>query len=351
MLSFCFLIITHLIDISNKLNIIIRDVHINGMGGDLMVMDKKREEIIKLLPQELRKLFTKSEIDFTRLQEIRLRVNMPLIVIYTAKEYFISRNGKMTEQISEACRITCSQIKEAMVYISNYSRYAFEEEIRQGFITVEGGHRVGVAGKIIWDHGKIRSITYISFINIRISHEVIGCADSVMDYLYENENFYNTLIISPPRCGKTTLLRDIVRNVADGETGGRAMTVGIVDERSEIGACHLGCPQNNIGCRTDVLDGCPKSEGMMMLVRSMAPEIVAVDEIGSKEDAAAIEYVMNCGINIIATVHGLDMDEVINKPVIGELVRKRRFKRYILLKKGMMGKVSAIFDDRGNVIY
>ena len=125
------------------------------------------------------------------------------------------------------------------------------------------------------------------------------------------------------------------------------MTVGIVDERSEISACHLGCPQNNIGCRTDVLDGCPKSEGMMMLVRSMSPEIAAVDEIGSREDAAAIDYVMNCGINIIATVHGLDMEEVINKPVIGELVRKRMFKRYILLKKGMMGKISAVFDDRG----
>ena len=120
---------------------------------------------------------------------------------------------------------------------------------------------------------------------------------------------------------------------------------------TEIGACHLGCPQNNIGCRTDVLDGCPKSQGMMMMVRSMAPEIVAVDEIGSKDDAAAIEYVMNCGINVIATVHGLDMDEVINKPVIGELVRKRRFKRYIVLKRGKMGQIAAIFDDRGNVIY
>lgn len=314
-------------------------------------MDKKRDEIIKLLPQELRQLFKKSDIDFSKLQEIRLRVNMPLIVVYGAKEYFISNKGRMTRQINEAYRTTCSQIKEAMVYISNYSRYAFEEEIRQGFITVEGGHRVGVAGKIIWDNGKIKSINYISFINIRISHEVIGCADGVINFLHENDTFYNTLIISPPRCGKTTLLRDIVRNIADGDVKNRGMTVGIVDERSEIGACHLGCPQNNIGCRTDILDGCPKSEGMMMLVRSMAPEIVAVDEIGSKEDAAAIEYVMNCGINIIATVHGLDMDEVINKPVIGELVRKRRFKRYILLKKGMMGKVSAIFDDRGNVIY
>lgn len=184
-----------------------------------------------------------------------------------------------------------------------------------------------------------------------MSHEVIGCARGVMRYLRDESEFFNTLIISPPRCGKTTLLRDIVRIAADGSEIDRGMTVGIVDERSEIGACHLGCPQNNIGCRTDVLDGCPKSQGMMMMVRSMAPEIVAVDEIGSKDDAAAIEYVMNCGINVIATVHGLDMDEVINKPVIGELVRKRRFKRYIVLKRGKMGQIAAIFDDRGNVIY
>lgn len=348
-MCFYFLIITHLVDISNKLNIFKMCIHINEMGGDLM--DKKREEIIKLLPKEIRKLFMMSEIDFSRLQEIRLRVNMPLIVVYGAKEYFISYTGKPVSEIKEAYRVTCQQIKEAMVYISSYSRYAFEDEIRQGFITVEGGHRVGVAGRIIWDGGKIKSITYISFINIRISHEVIGCSDSVIGYLYNDDSFYNTLIISPPRCGKTTLLRDIVRSIANGNAGSRGRTVGIVDERSEISACHLGCPQNNIGCRTDVLDGCPKSEGMMMLVRSMSPEIVAVDEIGSREDAAAIDYVMNCGINIIATVHGLDMDEVINKPVIGELVRKRMFKRYILLKKGMMGKISAVFDDRGNVIY
>lgn len=314
-------------------------------------MDKKKEEIIKLLPLELRKILLLQNIEFSKIQEIRLRVNMPLIVVYGMGEYFLSERGEMTKEIKNAYRVTGAQIKEAMVYISSYSRYAFEEEIRQGFITVEGGHRVGVAGKIIWDNGKIRNISYISFINIRVSHEVIGCAERVIGYLRDNENFFNTLIISPPRCGKTTLLRDIVRIVADGYEKSRGMTVGIVDERSEIGACHLGCPQNNIGCRTDVLDGCPKSQGMMMMVRSMAPEIVAVDEIGSREDAAAIDYVMNCGINIIATVHGLDMDEVINKPVIGDLVRKRRFKRYIVLKKGTMGKISAIFDDRGNVIY
>ena len=127
-------------------------------------MDKKREEIIKLLPKEIRKLFMMSEIDFSRLQEIRLRVNMPLIVVYGAKEYFISCTGKPVSEIKEAYRVTCQQIKEAMVYISSYSRYAFEDEIRQGFITVEGGHRVGVAGRIIWDGGKIKSITYISYL-------------------------------------------------------------------------------------------------------------------------------------------------------------------------------------------
>ena len=318
-------------------------------GGD--TVDKKKDEIIKLLPLDIRKLFKFCDIEFSKLQEIRLRVNMPIMILYDSMEYFISCRGEMTKERKNGYRVSCAQIKEAMVYISNYSRYAFEEEIRQGFITVEGGHRVGVAGKIIWDSGKIRNISYISFINIRVSHEVIGCARGVMRYLRDESEFFNTLIISPPRCGKTTLLRDIVRIAADGSEIDRGMTVGIVDERSEIGACHLGCPQNNIGCRTDVLDGCPKSQGMMMMVRSMAPEIVAVDEIGSKDDAAAIEYVMNCGINVIAPVHGLDMDEVINKPVIGELVRKRRFKRYIVLKRGKMGQIAAIFDDRGNVIY
>ena len=172
-----------------------------------------------------------------------------------------------------------------------------------------------------------------------------------MPYIRHGNSIYNTLLISPPRCGKTTLLRDMIRILSDGDGYNRGFTVGVVDERSELGACYKGCPQNDLGCRSDVLDGCPKAEGMMMLVRSMAPEIIAVDEIGSNKDASAVNYVMNCGIHVIATVHGFDMGEIRNKPVLGSLVKEQAFKRYILLEAGKIGKVSQIFDERGVVLY
>lgn len=187
---------------------------------------------------------------------------------------------------------------------------------------------------------------HISFLNIRLAHEVIGCSKRVLPYLLQEQEICHTLIISPPRCGKTTLLRDLIRQLSNGCGHLEGMTVGVVDERSELGACYMGVPQNDLGCRTDILDGCPKVEGMMMMVRSMAPQAMAVDEVGSGEDVAAMEYVMNCGIYLLATAHGNSMDDIKNKPVLGRLVKERAFKRYILLQPGEVGQIGAIFDER-----
>ena len=218
-----------------------------------------------------------------------------------------------------------------MEYIGNYSLYAYEDEIRQGYLTIQGGHRVGIAGKAVIEDGKVRGISPISCINLRISHSVEGCADPVMPYLWEKEEFCHTLIVSAPRCGKTTLLRDVIRQISDGAGGRRGLTVGVVDERSEIAGACRGVAQNRMGIRTDVLDGCPKAEGMMMLIRSMSPEVVAVDEIGTAEDLRALESVLNCGCRILATVHGNSMEDVRQKPLLGDLVERHVFQRYILL--------------------
>lgn len=311
----------------------------------------RREEVLRVLSKKIRKLIGDSELEFEKLQEIRLRINGPLIVVYDNLEYFIQEGGVLTHNRKEAYFVNQKEMRETMEYISNYSLYAFEDELRQGFITIQGGHRVGVAGKIVLEEERIKFMKHISFINIRLSHQIKGCATPVIPYISDKEGISHTLIISPPGGGKTTLLRDIIRQLSDG-TNGNGTTVGLVDERSEIAACYMGVPQNELGIRTDILDCCPKAEGMMMLIRSMSPKIIAVDEVGSREDLEAIEYVINCGCKLIATVHGSSIDDVKNKPVLGRLVREKIFERYIILSgKRKVGQIEEIYDDRGTTLF
>jgi len=218
-------------------------------------------------------------------------------------------------------------VEETLQCAVRSSLYAYAEELRQGFITVPGGHRIGIAGRTVLEGQAVRTIQPVTFLNVRVSHERKGCSDRILPFLYNRgtKELFHTLILSPPRCGKTTLLRDIVRQVSDGGSGRPGRNVGLVDERSEIGACFQGIPQNDVGIRTDVLDCCPKAAGMMMLIRSMAPEVVAVDEIGSREDLEAVRCAVNCGCRILATVHGASMEDIRRKPGLKAFLGGRNF--------------------------
>ena len=286
------------------------------------------------------------------LQEIRLRINGPLLVVYRGEEYFLGAKGGLCKDPGQAFRVCRRCLQETLEYLSGYSLYAYEEEVRQGYLTLQGGHRVGLAGKTILDGEKITSIRFISFINIRFSHQVKGCASVILPYIAQGSTVRHTLLISPPRCGKTTILRDLIRQISDGDEKRPGHCVGVVDERSEIGGCHQGVPQNDVGIRTDVLDGCPKAEGMMMLIRSMSPEVIAVDEIGSYEDIHAIESVIHCGCRLLATVHGSSIDDIKRKPLLNRLVKEKIFERYILLEgRPRAGTVRQIFDERGGCLF
>ena len=312
----------------------------------------KQEEIAKLFPAHIRQALLAAHFDMEQLYEIRLRVNAPLILIYQGKEYFLRKDGEFSREESQGCFVKAEDLKETMEYVSSYSMYAFEEEIRQGFITIQGGHRVGIAGKTVLEGDRIKSVKYISYMNLRLSHQIKGCASPILPYIIKNGRICHTLIISPPRCGKTTLLRDLIRQVSSGSPYMPGVSVGVVDERSEIGGSYQGIPQNDLGIRTDVLDCCPKAEGMMMLIRSMSPEVVAVDELGDYEDIHAIESVIHCGCKLFATVHGSSVEDIKRKPLMQRLVRERIFERYIVLHHQVRaGRVKAIFDERGTSLF
>ena len=282
-----------------------------------------KRDLLLFLPRKLQEALKKANLNFDQLQEIRIRINNPMMILYDNKEVIPDENLK----------ITSMDIRETMEYVSRHSMYAFEEDIRQGFITIEGGHRIGLAGKVVMEHGEIKTIKNISFINIRMSHEIKGCADSIINSIAGNGKVSHTLIISPPGYGKTTLLRDIVRQISNGENGLLPSNVVVLDERSEIAGSYNGVPQNDVGIRTDVLDCCPKDKGMLMAIRTMSPKVIAIDEIGGVKDVDAIEYAINCGCKVIATIHGNHLEDILSRPYINQIVQKKMFEKIIVVRQ------------------
>lgn len=310
------------------------------------VVDKKihlfperiEREILQFLSPAIRQLLLSlSPVTWQAVQEIRLRLGSPLMLVTGLGDMMIDGQGRVTHEFAQARMIEIEDMSQTIEMISQSSLYAIEEELRQGYVTLPGGHRVGMVGKTVLSERQIKTMKHISALNIRISRQVIGAANKVMPEIIgaEGKDLYHTLLISPPQCGKTTLLRDMVRQLSNGikDLNFQGIKVGLVDERSEIASCYHGFPQNDVGVRTDVLDGCPKAQGMMMLVRSMSPQVIATDEIGREEDALALEEVLNAGVKIVTTVHGSDLDEVSRRPVMAAILHKQIFERIIILGK------------------
>ena len=280
-------------------------------------------QVINVLPLKIREVIEREFASVKReknlcdiqVEEIRIRAGKQVLLI----------TGK--EEIRLGVTVNEMMIREAMEYISGYSLYAYEEQLKEGFITIRGGHRVGIAGKVVMEQGRVKTIKNISSINIRISHQIIGCSDEIMKYLSGN-----ILIVSPPRMGKTTLLRDILRNLANMEK----QSVAIVDERSEIAACYNGVPQNDIGERCDVLDCCPKDTGMLILLRTMSPTYIAVDELASSDDVESVLKITGAGAYIAATIHGGSIGEVMKRKSVCRLFDREIFDTSIELSGGFI---------------
>lgn len=278
-----------------------------------------------------------TEKHLSGLEEIRLRAHQPLLLKIGDEDVSMDNTGKITRDINKGYLVTDEDIYRTIASISDNSLYAFTEDIKRGFITVPGGNRVGLAGQIVMQGNDIKTIKDFSSICFRVAREIEGCARPLIPYVYSPsaDTVLNTLIISPPRCGKTTILRDLARIISVGEGGLPPQNVVIVDERSELAGSYRGIPQLNVGPRTDVLDACPKAQGMVIAVRSLSPRVIITDEIGRQEDVAAIQECVNAGVAVITSIHAGNLDEVKKRPVIKDLLNLGAFKIGVVLSRNL----------------
>lgn len=292
------------------------------------------EYILKCLPIQLAKLILEHNIQ--KLEEIRIRANKPVILKLGQVEIVLNYT------------ITTNEIIGILQNICNNSIYTYQNQICNGFITLPGGNRVGIAGNVVIKDGQVSNISYIYSLNFRISHQINGASDNILKYVLDTENntIFNTLIVSPPGAGKTTIIRDLAKRISNGinEINFRGLDVSIIDERGEIAAMTKGIIFNDVGIRTDVLDNVPKSIGIRMAVRSMAPKVIIADEIGNKDDVNIINYAICSGVKCIFTAHGSDMEDLLKNNEINKIINLQLFSKIIFLDEKQKGKIKNVVN-------
>ena len=287
---------------------------------------RRYEQAAELLPPRLRRSALELPDAYkAQAEELRLRVGLPLTV----------RTSEGERSVAPADRdalVTAEDLERLIAGVTEYSRYASAEALRQGFLSVRGGFRLGVCGTAVMRDGAVSSLKDFSGLALRIVCERIGCGAEIAPRLFDAAgHIQSTLILSPPGAGKTTLLRDLIRCLSLGSAEHRALRVAVIDERSEIAVAYRGRPQTELGNHTDVLDGCPKALGIPMVLRAMTPQVIAVDEIATAADIEAVCAAANCGVALLATIHASGAEELRRKPLWRELLAAEVFSRAVVI--------------------
>ncbi|MDD4801723.1 MAG: stage III sporulation protein AA [Syntrophomonas sp.] len=294
-----------------------------------------KNHIVPYLSPVIKEIFLKMHTQYFKgLEEIRLRIGQPLLIKVGDRDYTLNKQGKLEDDLKRAYFVSADDIYRSVAAISDNSLYAFEEEIRRGFITLPGGHRVGLAGRTVMEGHEVKTIKDFSALSFRVAREIQGCSNEVLAHIYPRDlEPVNTLFVSAPRCGKTTILRDVARNLSLGTSRGRGCNVVVIDERSELAGAYRGRAQMNLGPRTDILDGCPKALGMIMAIRSLSPHVLITDEIGRKEDIEAVQECVNAGVAVITSIHARNIEEAQKRPLLRELLATGAFDILVVLSR------------------
>ncbi len=297
----------------------------------------KLDKAVKLLtPRLAQSIFNITDSVIKDINEIRMRNNKYLTVVIKGEEFYISSDRGITSDFNSAVKITEEDIDYTFKTALRNSVYSFKREISLGYIITEGGNRVGFCGTAVLDErGKNETLKNISGISIRIAKEVFGIADDLVNRLeLINNGLKNVLILGPPSSGKTTLLRDLCRQI------GMKKRISLIDEKNEISATFKSAAQNDVGNFTDVFDSYTKYYGILSAVKIMSPQLIVCDEIGTKDDLEALDYAINSGVNIIATMHSISIGDALKKPYMKDLFSRRAFDYIVLLGTGnSLGKI------------
>lgn len=300
-------------------------------------------------------LLSQSEDILDTVYEIRIRINCPILLKSSTGDYFVSYGKISKSYTDDFYKINKSDLSSTIAALTSNSIHAYEKEIEKAFLTIEGGHRVGLSGDCLYEKNQFKGFKNISSFNIRIARDFINCSSKIIKYIIKDSNsIYNTLIAGIPLSGKTTCIRDLARYLSDGLNNPqfKACDISIIDERGEIAAIHNGIPQFYLGSRTDILSYCMKKEGFSISIRSLAPKIIISDELGSAEDFDIIQYALKSGVSIISTAHASCVEDLFKNIYIKSILESGFIERIIVLNDKTPVSIKQVYDNiTGRSIY